>query len=294
MSYAIRNTVALGSILLVIIAVGVYFGMIRYPKRVDEIQKSIKAIDKELQNTPGLLNQVNVLTATVETTKTQWATRVKAIPASDVTSETYNYLINTIDQSGNVKMDMVYSGVKNLQNYGYGQYDLKGDASFNDFYKFLWLIENGRHLYKINSITLKQVITKEKESAEPSFLVSYQMMVESYYSSIPELSTSTFERAVQPMRLALNPFYPSILPEVPPNTRDLVEIKRSILKGVITGKAYVQDQGNKIRELSEGDEVYLGYISKIDPERGQIEYVLNEGGIIDKGELTIRVGTPIK
>jgi len=294
MSYIVRNTVALGAILFIIIVVGVYFGMIRYPNRLAEIQKSIKAIDKELQNTPDLLNQVNVLTATVETTKTQWATRVKTIPASDVTSETYSYLINTIDQSGEVKMDMVYGGVKNVQNYGFGQYDIKGDAPFNDFYKFLWLIENGRHLYKISSITLRQVPTKAKESTETRFLVSYQMLVQSYFSSIPELSTSTFERPVQPARLALNPFYPSILPEIPPNSRDLVEIKRSILKGVITGKAYVQDQQNKIRELSEGDEVYLGYISKVDPEHGLIEYVLNEGGIIDKGELTIRLGTPIK
>ena len=63
---------------------------------------------------------------------------------------------------------------------------------------------------------------------------------------------------------------------------------------MIAGKAYVQDQGNRIRELGEGDEIYLGYISKVDPEKGLIEYILNEGGIIDKGQLTIRTGEPIK
>lgn len=294
MSYILRNTVVLGAFVLIILVVGVYFSMFRYPGRMEEIEKSVKKIDAELQNTPGLLNQVNSLTAMVETTKTQWATRVKAIPAADVTSETYDYLIRTIDRSGAVKMDMVYAGVKTQANYGFGQYDLKGDATFSDFYKFLWLIENGKNLFKIRSVSLKQVPTREKETSEPIFLVSYQMIVEAYFSSIPELSISTGERAFQAARLALNPFYPAILPEIPPNTGDLVEIERSILKGVITGKAYIQDQNNKIRELGEGDEIYLGYLSKVDPERGAVEYVLNKGGIIDKGELTIRRGAPVK
>lgn len=294
MSYTLRNTIALGSMLLIILAVGIFFSMFRYPKQLKEIETSIKKIDAELQNTPGLLNQVNSLTATLDSQKTQWATRVKDIPAADVTSETYDYLIRTIDQSGAVKMDMLYNGVKNLGKYGYGVYDLKGDAPFNDFFRFLWYIENGRHLYKIRTIDLRQVWTKAKESAEPILFVSYHIIIEAYYSSIPELSTSTGGRLLQPALAALNPFYPAILPEIPPNTRDLVEIKRSNLKGVITGKAYVQDQNNKIRELSEGEEIYLGYISKVDPEGGLIEYVLNEGGIIDKGELTIRRGAPIK
>lgn len=294
MSYILRNTIAAGLMVLIIVGVGVYLSMFRYSKRIDTIEKEIKKIDAELQNTPDLLNQRNTLRSAVDTSKTQWTTRAKAIPAADITSDTYDYLIKTIDQSGSIKMDMLYAGVKKEPNYGYGNYDLKGDASFTDFFKFLWFIENGNHLYKIRQISLKQVPTKEKESSETIFLVSYQMNVEAYFSSIPELSTATGERSLLPTRLALNPFYPAILPEIPPNNRDLVEIKRSFLKGVIAGKAYVLDQSNKIRELGEGDEIYLGYISKVDPEHALVEYVVNEGGIIDKGELAIRRGTPVK
>lgn len=294
MSYTLRNTLALGVFLVLILGVGGYFGLIRYPKKLHAIEESIKKIDIELQNTPDLLNQVNTLTAQVETTKRQWATRVKDIPPGDITSETYDYLIRTIDASGAIKMNMLYNGVKNLGNYGYGTYDLAGTAPFNDFFKFLWNIENGRRLYKVRSQELKQVWTKEKDSPEPILLVNYHMILDSYFSPIPELSSATGERALRPGYLAVNPFYPAILPEIPPNTRDLVEIKRSILKGVIAGKAYVQDQGNRIRELAEGDEIYLGYISKVDPEKGLLEYILNEGGIIDKGQLTIRTGETIK
>jgi hypothetical protein len=294
MSYTLRNTIVLGVIFLIVLALGIYFSMIRYPGRLAEVDDQINEIDKELQNTPDLLNQVNTLTQFVAQTKAQWANRNKDIPPTDVTGETYARLIETIDRSGNVKMDMLYNGVKNFEKYGYGMYDLKGDASFEDLFKFLWFIENGRYLYKIRSLELKQAWSKEKESQQPMLYVSYHMMIDAYFSSVPELSASTGERLLQPSRLALNPFYPAILPEIPPNTRDLVEIKRSTLKGVIAGKAYLQDQNKRIRELSEGDEIYLGYVAKIDPEYGKLEYVLNEGGIIDKGELTIRRGEPIK
>lgn len=181
-----------------------------------------------------------------------------------------------------------------MEKYGFGMYDLKGEAPFEDLFRFIWYIENGRHLYKIRSADLKQIWTKDRDSQVPALYVSYRLLIDAYFSSIPELSIATGERSLTPTRLSLNPFYPSILPEIPPNTADLVEIKRSMLKGVIAGRAYVFDQNKRIRELGEGDEIYLGYVSKIDPEKGQLEYVLNEGGIIDKGELTIRRGEPIK
>lgn len=294
MSYTLRNTIVLGSILLIILAGGIYFSMFRLPGKLNAIEASIKKIDAELQNTPDLLNQVNVLTTQLENNERQWATRVKAIPPRDVTAETYDYLIRTIDLSGQVRMDMLYNGVKTADKYGFGIYDLKGNTTFEDFFRFLWFIENGTNLYRIRSLDIRQVWTKSEEAREPVLLVSYSMIIEAYYSSIPELSTATGPRELQPVRLALNPFFPEILPEIPPNTRDLVEIKRSILKGVIAGRAYVQDHEKRIRELGEGDEIYLGYISKIEPERGRIEYVLNEGGIIDRGELTIRHGEPVK
>jgi hypothetical protein len=75
---------------------------------------------------------------------------------------------------------------------------------------------------------------------------------------------------------------------IPPNVRELVEIERSDLKAVIPGKAFVLDQRNTIMTLREGDEVYLGYITRLDPEGGRLEATLNRGGIIEKVELKIR------
>jgi hypothetical protein len=69
-----------------------------------------------------------------------------------------------------------------------------------------------------------------------------------------------------------------------------VEIERSDLKAVIPGKAFIIDQTNTFRTLEPGDEVYLGYVTKLMPDEGKIECTLNKGGIIEQVELKIRFG----
>jgi hypothetical protein len=98
------------------------------------------------------------------------------------------------------------------------------------------------------------------------------------------------ERPIRPNFLNIDPFEPVIASGISPNNRELVEIERSDLKAVIPGKAFVLDQTNAIQTLHEGDEVYLGYVTRIDPERGRLECTLNKGGIIEKVTLNIRYG----
>jgi hypothetical protein len=63
---------------------------------------------------------------------------------------------------------------------------------------------------------------------------------------------------------------------------------------VIPGKAFVADQKGRIVTLEEGDEVYLGYVTRIDPEKGAVEFMLNKGGIIERAELRIPFHTTNK
>jgi hypothetical protein len=128
------------------------------------------------------------------------------------------------------------------------------------------------------------------DKVEGGVLVTFDMLVHAYFSSVAELSSSLGERSISPNTLNADPFTPVISSGIPPNSRSLVEIERSDLKAVIPGKAFVLDQTNTIRTLREGDEVYLGYVTRIDPERGRIECTLNKGGIIEKTDLKIQYG----
>jgi hypothetical protein len=289
-TYILRNTIVLAVLLILILVIGFYFRSGVLPKKIDRIDKEIKTIDVELQNTPDLINQYNTLSQQLVSTKQKWESRNKDIPPMDITGQTYDYLNRTIDKSGEVKLDMLYQGMQNFQNYGFNTYNLKGEAPFENLYRFIWYVENSRLLYKIRALNLRGLELKEQETGETKLLVTYEMVLDAFFSTIPELYSSAGERKLVPTFLMSDPFEPLILRDLPPNTDNLVEVERSDLKAVVPGKAFLVDQGNKMRTLSEGDEVYLGYVTKIDPVAGRMECTLNKGGIIEKFELYIRYG----
>ncbi len=290
MSYILRNTIVLGVLLGIILAIGFYFRSAHLPKKIGTIQKQIQTIDAELQNTPDLVNQFNSLSEQLISTKERWESRNKDIPPVNVTGETYNYINQLIGRSGEIKLDMIFVGSNAAQNYGFNTYNLKGEAPFENLFRFIWYLENNRLLYKISSLALRGLETTNKETKETELLVTYQIILDAYFSPISELYSSAGEHKLIPATLTTDPFAPLILRDLPPNLDDLVEIERSDLKAVVPGKAFVIDQSNKMRALTEGDEVYLGYVTKVDPVLGRIECTLNKGGIIEKFELNIRYG----
>jgi hypothetical protein len=280
----------LGILLFLALGVGVYIRSFSLPSKANKIEKEVKGIDEQLQNTPNLVNQFNELSASLADTKKRWESRNKDIPPIDVTSQTYSYLSRLIDLSGYVKLDMLYQTVEHKGNYGYNVYNLKGEAPFENFYRFVWYLENGRKLYKIHRMNVRGLEIAPKDNEEGHILVTYEMVVHAYFSSVAELASAPGERTITPNLLVVDPFAPVISSGIAANLRSLVEIERSDLKAVIPGKAFVLDQTNTIRTLVEGDEVYLGYVTKIVPDDGRIECTLNKGGIIEKVELKIRYG----
>ena len=294
MTYIIRNTIALASVFVVIIGLGWYLTIFSLPKKLNKIETEIKRIETDLQNTPDLANQYNQTSALLEDTKKRWETRNKDVPPKDITGETYGYLNRVIDLSGEIKMDMTYVGPRDFGNYGYNVYTVRGEAPFGNLFKFIWLAENGRRLIKVSNLSLRGYESKDKATKETRILVLFDMELQSYYSTIPELNTAPVERALLPVNLASNPFYPLILHEVPEPMANEIEIERSNLTAIIPGKAFIIDQNQKQRILEEGDKVYLGYVTKIYPGEGKIECLLNRGRVAERYELRMRVGQLIK
>jgi hypothetical protein len=281
-------------VFLFIVAIcGGYLTMIRVPKQIMTLDDEIEKDQKTLQSTPDLANTFNTLDNQLKDMKSHWETRSKDIPARDITGETYGNFIRLIDQSGEVKMDMRYVGPTSSRSFGYNVYSLKGEAQYSNFFKFLWLVENGRRLYKISSLFVKEYETKDN-NGESKILVTYEMEVQAYFSTIPELNIAPGQQVIIPMEVASNPFHPLILADLPAPQPGEIEIERSELKAIIPGKAFIIDQNQKTRVLEEGEPVYLGYVTKIQPDQGKIECILNKGGVSEKYELAIRAGQPIK
>lgn len=294
MSYIVRNTIVLGVVFLLILAVGLFFTSFSLPKKLKTIEDEIKKIEIELQNTPDLANQYNMAAAKLEEVKKHWETRNKDVPSKDITGETYGYFNRTMDISGEIKMDMTYVGPRDFGNFGFNVYTLKGEGLFKNLYKFIWYTESGKRLFKISNITLRGYESKSILTNETKILVLFDMELQAYYSSIPELNNAPGQLKVMQSILTMNPFHPLILHEIPAPQPDEIEIERSTLNAVIPGKAFIIDQNQKSRVLEEGDKVYLGYVTRILPNEGKIECLLNKGGVAERYELTIRLGQPLK
>jgi hypothetical protein len=293
-SYIIRNTLALGIALVVILALGMFLTTYSIPKKLKVTESEIKKIEVELQNTPDLANQYNTTSTQLDMIKKHWETRNKDVPAKDITGETYGYLSQTMESSGEVRMDLTFVGPREFGTYGYNVYSLKGEAPFSNLYKFIWYVESGRRLMKVSNLSLRGYEAKSKDQKETKILVLFDLELQAYYSSIPELNNAPGVLTSTPLTLASNPFSPLIFHEIPAPQANEIEIERSDLKAVIPGKAFIIDQNQKSQTLEEGSKVYLGYVTRILPNEGKIECMLNKGGVAERYELTIRLGQPLK
>ncbi len=288
MSYKVRNSIALGVLLLLIVGVGTYVRAFHLPAKEKAIEAEIKRIEVELSSTPNLISEYNQLSATVADTKKRWESRSKEIPAEDITGKTYDYFSGLIEKTGGVKLNMLYQGPQQHGNYGYNVYNLRGEARFDDLFRFIWFMENGRKLFKINTLNTKGLEVAATEKKDSDLLVTFEMTVHAFYAAIPELAKPSGDAVLTPTQLIQDPFEPAITANLEPNKTNLVEIERSDLKAVVPGKAFVIDQNQQFRSLEIGDEVYLGFVTKLLADEGKIECTLNKGGIIEKVELRIR------
>jgi len=58
--------------------------------------------------------------------------------------------------------------------------------------------------------------------------------------------------------------------------------------------AFLSDSKGNTYLLWEGEQVYLGYLTKIDYDNSKVSFILNKGGIIEKVELSLETETTNK
>ncbi len=278
--------------LLLIFGIGGYLTFISFPKKIKNNERQIRGIETELQNTPDLANKFNTLAEQLATTQHQWENRNKEVPARDVTGETYGYLNQLIGLSGDLTMNMTYQPGVDSGQFGFNKYTLTGSAYFENLFKFIWYIENGRRLFKIPNIALTG--HEFKDSLGNHMSITFQLDLLAYFSSVKELNAAPVHTDVVPPTVDANPFLPVLWKEYPTIRSGEIDIERSILKAVIPGKAFIIDQNMKARMLEEGDPVWLGSIDKILPAVGKVQCKLNKGGVPEQFELSMQVGQPVK
>ncbi len=282
MSFKIRNSIALAVIVFIVSIIGSYGTFIYQPKKIDQNIKETKKIEAQLQDNNEQLSAIEQNQLKLRETLHRWNNRIKEISESDVSSQTYGYLSEIIDESGaqQLKMNLSLNGTFDRGVIGYNTYKISGESEFPNIFRFLWLLENGRKLYKISKISIQSTEVASDSLEAPYIELRYDMEVNAYFTKESTLGMPVMKPDSTPQPITSNPFFPNILAQTPANVRKLINIDKISVKATANGKALIMNDDGKIITLQVGDEVYLGKVSNIIPKDGVVEFTLNDGGIV--------------
>jgi hypothetical protein len=282
--YKLRNTIVLAVLWAVFTSAGLFWWAYLQPRQLKKISKELQEVNKKLEDLPGLTDEVQRLTSQYQDIKRRYDSRSKEIPAFDISSQTYDYMSQGIDEAGFVKFDMKFLGTNDKGAWGYNSYQLvEGDAQFQNLYRFIYFLENGRRLYKIASLRFDQRESLDPETKEVVQRVGFDMELHAYFvKDVPELSTAIAAKSSMMMPTPSDPLKPLVTQIISTDApQGEINADNLEVKAVLPGKAFVL-AGNELMVLHVGNTVWRGTVTKIDPLTSSVEFALQEGGVARK------------
>ena len=279
MSYALRNSLILSGLLVVVLAVGFYWVGVRQVAQVEALTATQGQVQAQLNDIHAVISIYDSAQAQLNRLKARSQARNQIVPPADTPAQTLAYLHELLAfPAASVNFDFLYKGREDAADYSMNQYALEGEGRFENLYAFVWHLEHGRRFYGVDHIVVEYVEPEAEETGQNR--VGFKLVFRSYFepqSQVEELPPS--KGTLRPDVLVKNPFRPLITQTIPPNLLGLFEVPGARLGGVTHNLAYLIDSRGQTHLLREGDQVYLGRLFKIDIEHNRVEFRLNLGGI---------------
>jgi len=312
------NKTILLSCLLLVIGAGTYLTYFRQQDTLSSLEEKIETKKEEQEQIRTLRTNLAEAEKQFKTVRQEWQTQYKVVPKTISSPDIVAYLTE-LTQTGFKRFDVTSSGSEEREGYNVHTFSAEGEAYFTNLYRFVWTVENSRPFYRVRNLELSYL--EERETDEESgrtrmdILVSFQMDVQAIYGATQDLPSPTQpseDREVQRLPVAqadpgpplpssvvpnpapeINPFYPLVFEEVPPNEYDRLNVESARLLSILDGQAIFQTNEG-LKRVTEGDRVYLGRIVEIDPSEGHVVARLNRGGIVDRVERTLGTESPLQ
>ncbi|MEJ2543320.1 MAG: hypothetical protein P8Y99_04575 [Calditrichaceae bacterium] len=290
-SYQIRNIITLSIIFIIIVSVGSYYVFSKYPKQIEALDKQIADLQTQIQALEFVATQLAEAQEKIEYEEIKLALVDKQVVPEVTPAQTYTYLNKLLTYSGFLKFDMVFMGTQKKKKYAQHTYNVKGEGTFSTIYKFVSYLEGGPKMYKIDKLVMRGVETIDMETQTQDLVVTYEMVILALFAKGQDLPP--IKKTLDDVRFASakNPFYPYIKKDLPPNFYELLEVERAELKAVMANQAIVVDHNRNTHFIHEGDEIYLGYVKKIDEANNRVIFTLDKGGIVEDFILELRFGS---
>jgi len=292
MPYAIRNSIILIVLLVLVAGGGAAYIFFYQEPRIEELAAERRQIQEQLGDADDLFDRLVMVQERVEVLNASWRQRPRTMPGEEIASATNTYLNDILSMSSALDLNVFTQETVEQNGCGYVRYHLAGQGTFESFARLVQYLEFGPRLMKLTNFDVREVHMVDDEQGRIVHTVQFDIDLLSYYSEQPPFADTLTSLSLATTRfdpITYDPFTSLITPEIPPNTFDLPNVEKSTLLAIMKGRAFISDQNSQLIMLSEGDEVYLGYVSKIMPERRQVLFLLNKGGIIERYMLTLRL-----
>lgn len=306
------NQILLISCLLLLIGVGTYLTYFRQQNTLRSLEEQIQDKQEEQEQIRTLRANLKDAESQFEEVRNRWESQYKIVPETVTSPDIVGYLTE-LTQTGFETFDITSAGSEDRDGYSVRTFSAEGQAYFTSLYQFVWTIENNRPFYRVRDLRLNYVEERntDEETGRTSMdlFVSFQMEVQAIYGAVETIEPAD-EGEVQRLPVAqtapspplpssvlpnpapdVNPFYPLVFEDVPPNEYGRLDVESARFLSIIDEQAIFQT-GDGIERVGEGDRVYLGRIVEVDPSEGRVVARLNRGGIVDRVELTLGTESP--
>ncbi len=282
-----KNTLALfGLLLLILIGGGIYIFIVQRGKLNNDKSKLAK-LQSYHYNSGKLTAQYQNLLKKVSVVDSVLASRKFNIPQNLSSISFFNFVNNvSAGFSEDTKINIDFLQKQKDKEFYFYSYSLKGSGNYNDVYKLIYAIEQSKELKKVKNVSLSNYITTDKDGF-PKFLVNFTVLVDVYFSTDNRFTTTRFVENNLNANSLYDIFYPLIRNQIPPNVNNLLDVQGAKLLALIPEGAFMADSKGNTYLLWEGQQVYLGYLTKIDYEHNTVSFILNKGGIIENVTLSL-------
>ena len=282
MNKKLKSTLGLVALLLLLLLVGGIYIFLVQRGKLNEKKAKLTELNQTVQDPEELQQKYQNLVARSQILDSILSSRKFNIPQSISSIKFFNF-INSIVASfpEESQVNIEYVGQKPEKEFFAHEYKISGGAYFNDAYHLIYAIEQSKELKKIPSMLFSNLI-KTDEDGIPLFMVNFEFNVLVYFSSDNRFAPAEFVENNLSTGPIYDVFYPLIRNEIPPNIDNLLDVQGAKLLALIPEGAFVADTKGNTYLVWEGEQVYLGYLTKIDYNNNTVGFILNKGGIIEK------------
>jgi len=286
--YAKRNSLTILAMLLLLSGVG-FFWYRSEARELERVSSQNKDLNLRLRGSLEVAETLAKISAQRDTLQRRWGKAPKKILMTEEPAFSLSY-INWLIRMHNLALDFDFylNDKKANKEFTVFSYTLNGEGDYRNICTLVWHITQNPLLYRIKNVTLKRSENDPK-------LVNFIIMFEGYsmnkewevdsevaMTALPfnweaELGRDAFASLMPIERKPEPKVVVAAEPKTPPKPKEppgLFDPEGATLLAITNDKAYLRAGDGKVVSLRAGDQVRRGRMTRLDPQRNQVEFMI--------------------